>query len=78
MTEPKNAIGPQLMQMRSRLGLSQEKLAAKCQLAGWDVSRDIIARIELQIRCVTDIELIKISRILHVPVDSLLIKGRKN
>jgi predicted transcriptional regulator len=66
------------MRIRNRLGLSQEKLAAKCQLAGWDVSRDIIARIELQTRCVTDIELIKISRIVRVPVDTLLYKGRKS
>ena len=72
MTEPKNAIGPKLMRIRSRLGLSQEKLAAKCQLAGWDVSRDIVARIELQIRRVTDLELLEIARILKVPVDALL------
>jgi transcriptional regulator with XRE-family HTH domain len=55
MPEPKNAAGPQLIKHRNRRGWSQEKFAAKCQLDGWDVSRDIIARIELQIRQVTDI-----------------------
>ena len=43
--------------LRSRRGWSQPVLAAKCQLAGWDVSRDIIARIELRVRWVADFEL---------------------
>jgi hypothetical protein len=71
-SKPKNAVGPQLMRLRSRLGLSQAQMAAKFQVAGWDLSRDIIARIELQTRCVTDIELIEFSRILKVQVDALL------
>lgn len=79
MKKPKNAVGPQLMRLRNRLGLSQAQLAAKFQVAGWDLSRDIIARIELQTRCVTDLELIELARILRVPVDSLLGgKGRKH
>ncbi len=76
MTEPKNAVGPRLMSLRTRLGLSQAQFAAKCQLAGWDVSRDIVARIELQIRCVTDIELMTLAGVLRVPVDALLPKRR--
>lgn len=76
MNKPKNAVGPKLMSLRSRLGLSQAQFAAKCQLAGWDVSRDIVARIELGIRCVTDIELMNLSAVLRVPVDALLPKRR--
>ena len=79
MKKPKNAVGPQLMRLRNRLGLSQAQLAAKFQVAGWDLSRDIIARIELQTRGVTDLERIELARILRVPVDSLLGgKGRKH
>jgi transcriptional regulator with XRE-family HTH domain len=78
MKKPKNAVGPQLMKLRNLLGLSQAQLATRFQVAGWDVSRDIIARIELQTRCVTDIELIDLARILRVSVDSLLGKGRKH
>lgn len=78
MKNRKNAVGPQLMGFRNRLGLSQTELAAKLQVGGWDVSRDIIARIEGQTRCVTDMELIDLSRILRVPLDSLLPKGRKH
>jgi len=76
MTEPKNAVGPKLMRLRSRLGLSLEKFAAKCQLAGWDISRDIVARIELQSRCVTDIELMELAHVLRVPADALLPRRR--
>ncbi len=76
MTEPKNAVGPRLMSLRARLGLSQAQFAAKCQLAGWDVSRDIVARIELQIRCVTDIELMTLAGVLRLPVEALLPKRR--
>jgi len=61
------------------MGLSQAQLAAKFQVAGWDLSRDIIARIELQTRCVTDVELIELARILKVPTDALLgTKGKKS
>jgi transcriptional regulator with XRE-family HTH domain len=76
MNEPKNAVGPQLMRLRNRLGLSQAQLAARFQVAGWDVSRDIIARIELQTRCVTDIELLELARVLHVSPESLLPRRR--
>jgi len=79
MKKSKNAVGPNLMRIRDRMGLSQAQLAAKFQVAGWDLSRDIIARIELQTRCVTDVELIELARILKVPTDALLgTKGKKS
>jgi hypothetical protein len=64
------------MRMRSRRGLSQAAFAAKCHLAGWDISRDIVARIELQTWCVTDIELLELAHVLRVSVDALLTKRR--
>jgi len=79
MKKSKNAVGPNLMRIRDRMGLSQAQLAAKFQVAGWDLSRDIIARIELQTRCVTDVELIELAHILKVPTDALLgTKGKKS
>ena len=39
---------------------------------GWDVSRDIIAWIELSIRWVADLELILLARVLDMPVNQLL------
>ena len=64
------------MSLRNKLVWSQAQFAAKCQLSGWDASRDIVARIELQIRCVTDIELMTLAGVLRVPVDALLPKRR--
>ena len=63
---------PEIRILRSRRGWSQPVLAAKCQLAGWDVSRDIIARIELRIRWVADFELMLLAQVLGVPVSNLL------
>ena len=70
--KPRNVVGPQIRVLRSRRGWSQPVLAAKCQLAGWDVSRDIIARIELRIRWVADFELMLLAQVLGVPVSNLL------
>jgi transcriptional regulator with XRE-family HTH domain len=78
MKKPKNAVGPQLMRLRNRLGLSQAALAARFQLAGLDVSRDIIARIELQTRRVTDLELIELARVLRVSAEQLLGRPKKD
>lgn len=66
-----NVCGPQVSRLRTKLGLSQPAFAAKCQLAGWDVSRDVIARIEGQVRCVEDSELAMLARILHVKLEEL-------
>lgn len=41
----------------------------KCQLAGWDVSRDIIANIELGRRLLTDRELALLARLLDAPLE---------
>lgn len=74
MGTARNILGPQLMRIRSARGWSQADLARECQLQGWDVSRDIIARIELQIRWVGDFELLEIARVLKVPVSELFPK----
>jgi transcriptional regulator with XRE-family HTH domain len=68
----KNIIGPQIRRIRLKMGLTQEQLAAKCQLAGFDVSRGVLSQIEAQLRCVSDYELLKLSRILKVSAQELL------
>jgi transcriptional regulator with XRE-family HTH domain len=57
--------------MRYQMGLSQPALAAKCQLLGWDIARDTIAKIEAQKRWVGDLELIYLARSLRVPLHRL-------
>lgn len=53
------------------MGLSQPELAARGQKFGWDIGRDVIAKIEGQTRWVADFELVALSKILSVPVNRL-------
>jgi transcriptional regulator with XRE-family HTH domain len=69
---PKNIVGPQVARLRYQAGLSQTDLAAKCQRAGWDASRGMIAGIEGQVRCVIDSELVVLAQVLGVPLEGLL------
>lgn len=72
MAEPRNIIGPRVRDARLRLGWSQQKLAAKCQLSGWDISRSIVAAIEGRVRWVGDFELVLLAHILQANVTDLL------
>jgi transcriptional regulator with XRE-family HTH domain len=69
--KPRNVCGPQVSRLRSELGWSQPQFATKCQLKGWDVSRDIIARIEGQTRWVGDSELAMLAKVLNVRLEKL-------
>ncbi len=63
-----------MRESRNRLGWSQEKLAAKCQMAGWDITRSIVAAIEGQVRWVGDFELVFLAQVLRVDSAALLPK----
>lgn len=69
---PKNIVGPKVRELRDRLDWSQETLAAKCQMAGWDISRSIVAAIEGQVRWVGDFELVLLAHVLRVSPSDLL------
>jgi transcriptional regulator with XRE-family HTH domain len=71
-----NLVGPQIRQLRYQMGLTQEKLAVRCQLKGFDISRGTLSQIEAQLRCVTDSELLSFSQVLRVSTDSLFPSGR--
>ena len=75
---PANIVGPQIRKRRSDLGLTQEELATRCQLQGFDISRGTLSQIEAQLRCVTDDELLALSRVLKVTTDSLFPSGRQS
>ena len=47
-------------------------LAAKCGELGWDVSREVLARIESRFRYVTDWDLVVPARALDVNVEDLI------
>jgi transcriptional regulator with XRE-family HTH domain len=70
-----NVIGPKIRQLRYQLKLTQNELAARIGLQGWDISRGTLSQIEAQIRCVTDYELLCLSRALRVSVPDLLPSG---
>ena len=72
---PLNLIGPQVRKWRSKKGWSQQALAAKLQLKGWNISRDSLASLELQRRRVPDCELIFLSRTLGVTLNQLFPKN---
>ena len=68
----KNICGERIKAARKALGLSQENLAAKLQLAGVIIERDSISRIEIGTRFVADYELLILSQILKVSPSYLL------
>ncbi|MDR1009896.1 MAG: helix-turn-helix domain-containing protein [Opitutaceae bacterium] len=67
-----NVSGPVIRKLRESREWSQSDLAAKCQLAGWDAGRDIIARIEGRVRLVRDFEMIILAGIFQVTPNDLL------
>lgn len=72
MARTGNLIGKKVSKLRNERGLSQSKLAEMCQRLGWDLSREILAHIEVQTRSVTDMELSILAAALHSSIDELL------
>ena len=68
MTFPLNVVGPQVRKFRTKKGWTQEVLAARLQVEGWDVSRESIAKLEAQFRRVPDCELLFLAKVLGVKV----------
>lgn len=66
-----NVIGPQVRKLRVGRGWTQEQLAVKLQLFGWDTSRDSVTRLENQGRRVPDLELFVLAKVLGVKTDEL-------
>ena len=71
----KNLISQRLIALRKEQGLSQRDLAQKLQLAGYDMDRNVITRIETNQRYVTDIELKALAEALDTTY-SYLIDGK--
>ena len=69
-----NIVGPQVRALRESQGMTQEELTTKCNLLDWDISRSSLAKIESQVRRVTDIEVALLSEALHVQIVRLFTK----
>jgi transcriptional regulator with XRE-family HTH domain len=72
----KNLVSSRLIDLRKQQNLSQRDLAHKLQLAGYDMDKNVITRIETNKRYVTDIELRALSQVLGVSY-AYLIDGKE-
>ena len=77
MSNRQNIVGPQVRKMRDQQNMTQEALAARCGVLGWDLSRGTLSKIEAQLRCVTDTELRVLADALKVGLDDLYPPKRK-
>jgi hypothetical protein len=50
--------------------MTQAMLTARCNRVGWDIGENTIAKIEAQIRCVTDKEIVCFAKALGVKVQA--------
>ena len=51
--------------------MTQDAFAARCQLQGWDLSRETLAKIEGGIRRVNDAEVYMLAKALGCPVEEM-------
>jgi hypothetical protein len=63
-----NLIGPSIRKLRYQRGMTQAMLTARCNRAGWDIGENTIAKIEAQIRCVTDKEIVYLAKAIGVKI----------
>jgi transcriptional regulator with XRE-family HTH domain len=61
-----------IREFREKKSLTQADLVTKLNLAGWDLSRETLAKIETRIRWVADFELLKIAEALEIEAEDLV------
>lgn len=71
---PQNMIGPAIRRIRYQRGLTQAMLAARCHHAGWDIGENTISKIEAQIRCITDREIIFLAKALNKNIQDFFLQ----
>lgn len=79
-TKPKkvrNVVGPQVRRMRSQRELSQAEFAVRLQLAGLDWGRVALAKVESQIKKVSDAELFILAKALGANMAELFPAAEK-
>lgn len=70
--EKSNISGERIRIAREKLHISQEQLAAKMQIEGFDINQKSISRIETGLRVVPDYEVPYLAKALNVSVLWLL------
>ena len=71
-TGEKNLIGKNLIELRKMHNMSQRLLAYLLQLAGYDMDKNVITRIETNNRYVTDIEVKALCEIFEISYEKLI------
>lgn len=66
-----NDIGHNLAKLRMQRGLTQEQLAAKLQINGADISRQVLANIESRRRRVNEQQIRALLKVLRCSLDEL-------
>jgi len=67
----KNVVGKHIKEIRESLGITQEQLAIRLEMAGWRVDRFLVSKIERGKRQVLDTEVELIAQVLKVSVSGL-------
>ena len=67
-----NICGKNIAKFRKEINISQRALSEKLQLAGLDVDKNAIQRMECGKRFITDIELCVLSKVLGKSYEELL------
>jgi len=68
-------MGLEIRRLREKKDWSQADFARELQLAGWDVERTVLTKIELRRRCLTDYELLILANTLGVTLNDLVPKS---
>ena len=67
-----NVCGEKVAALRKAIGISQREFADRLQLAGLDIDKNAVQRIECGKRFVTDIELVVLAKVLAADIETLL------
>jgi transcriptional regulator with XRE-family HTH domain len=67
----KNVVGNHIKKIREKLGITQEQLAIRIEMAGWQVDRFVVSKIERGDRQLSDVETQTIAKALKVSVSRL-------
>jgi len=70
-----NVIGPQIKHLRELNNMTQVDLTVRCNIIGWSISRSTLAKIESQVRRVTDSEVELMAKALKVDISKLYVNS---
>ncbi|MBQ8250025.1 MAG: helix-turn-helix transcriptional regulator [Clostridia bacterium] len=73
-----NICGGNVAALRKQMKISQRELADRLQLAGLDVDKNAVQRIEAGKRFVTDIDILALVKVFDCELNDLFESGRDN